>query len=95
MLFGLSQVSDKVGRVIEVMPNGDIQVFFENFLKVYIFNPAALRLQEPTVDETSRQSTQSTLESTNPGTMLHRLHLLLIIILIIIIILLLLQYYYH
>ena len=65
-----SQVSEKVGNVIEVMPNGDVYVFFEDVEKAYVFNPAALRLQVPEVKETSHHGTQSALESTTRGKIL-------------------------
>ena len=65
-----SQVSEKVGNVIEVMPNGDVYVFFEDVEKAYVFNPAALRLQVPEVKETSHHGIQSALESTTRGKIL-------------------------
>ena len=50
------------------MPNGDVDVFFENILKTFTFNPAALRLYVPTVDEISHKfTTQCTVESATPG----------------------------
>ena len=49
------------------MPNGDVDVFFDDVGKAFAFNPAALRLYVPTVEEISRSSIQSTLESATPG----------------------------
>ena len=50
------------------MPNGDVDVFFEDILKAFTFNPAALRLCVPAIDDTSHKSTtQCTVESATPG----------------------------
>ena len=50
------------------MPNGDVDVFFEDILKAFTFNPAVLRLCVAAVDERSRKfNTQCTVESATPG----------------------------
>ena len=61
------QVSEQVGNVIEVMPNGDVYVFFEYIGKAYVFNPAALKPEVPTTDEISCYGTQCTLAYRSPG----------------------------
>ena len=49
------------------MPNGDVDVFFDDVVKAFAFNPAALRLFVSAAKEISRSNTQSTLESATPG----------------------------
>ena len=66
-LFLPFQVSEKVGNVIEVMPNGDVYVFFEYNGKAYVFNPAALKPEVPTAEEISSRGTQYTLAYRSSG----------------------------